>query len=308
MSRSLWRRLAVVTSVAASAAVPVASQQFRATVELVHIPVVVSDRSGQVVAGLTLEDFDVFEDGRPQKVAYFAEGAVNDALPLRLGLLLDSSESMELDLKAASNAAVRFVDQLVEARDVTFVEFATGIQLSRFSPQSFPMLFERIRDRQSGGSTALYDALFRYVNSTFDRTGQHVVLLHTDGGDSTSSRTFGDLQKLLRTANVLVYVVGYLEHQSGSARIAQQMRVTQIARETGGEAFFPGSPSDIDGIYDRIRAEIAGRYTLGYVPSGSRADGRFHKVEVRLTDARRRSLKVRARSGYLIPAVTDGRR
>ena len=307
MPRGRWRPLAIVSCVAVCAAAPMARQQFRAAVEVVNVPVVVSDRSGRVVTDLTIEDFVVLEDGKPQALTYFSRGSAEDGPPLRLGLLLDASESMEQDLKAASSAAVRFVGEMPDARDVTFVEFATGIRLSRFSPPSYPMLFERIRDRHAGGSTALYDALYRYVGSTFERSGQHVVLMHTDGGDSTSSRTFGDLQTLLRSANVLVYVIGYLENQSTSVRAAQQMRVTQIARETGGEAYFPGSAEDLGRAYEKIRAEIAGRYTLGYVPAAVRADGRFHRVEVKLADPGRRDLRVRARSGYLVPAA-DGRR
>jgi Ca-activated chloride channel family protein len=308
MPHSRWSPLAIVSCVTVCAAAPLARQQFRATVEVVNVPVVVSDRSGRVVTDLTIEDFVVAEDGKPQTLTYFSQGSPDDAPPLRLGLLLDASESMEQDLKAASNAAVRFVDQMEDARDVTFVEFATGIRLSRFSPSSYPMLYERIRERHAGGSTALYDALYRYVGSTFERSGQHVVLVHTDGGDSTSSRTFGDLQTLLRASNVLIYVIGYLENQSTGVRAAQQMRVTQIARETGGEAYFPGSPEDVDRVYEKIRAEIAGRYTLGYVPAAVRADGRFHRVEVKLADPQRRNLRVRARSGYLVPSAADSRR
>ena len=208
---------------------------------------------------------------------------------------------------AASNAAVQFVDEVDEAEDVTFVDFDSGIRLSRFSPSSYPMLFERIRDRRAGGGTALYDALFRYVDSTFERSGQHVVLVHSDGGDSTSSRSFGDLQRLLRTANVLVYSIGYLANQSSGQRMSQQMRMTQIARETGGEAYFPSSRDEIDRIYEKIRAEIAGRYSLAYAPADGRADGKFRRVAVRLAASAPRDLKVRARSGYMGPQAAGGR-
>ncbi|MEZ5320353.1 MAG: VWA domain-containing protein [Vicinamibacterales bacterium] len=304
------RRVAVAAILAAVCAAPLAGQQFRAGVDLVHLPVTVLDHEGKPVGGLTAEDFEVLEDGRRQEVAYFlaGSGTVERTLPLHLGLLLDASESMERDLRTASNAAVRFIDQLPEADDVTFVDFDTGIRISRFSPASYPMLFERIRDRQAGGGTALYDALFRYVISTFDRPGQHVILLHSDGGDSTSERTFGDLQKLLREADVVVYAVGYIQNQMRSSQLAQQMRMTQIARETGGDAYFPSSADDIDAVYERIRSEIASRYTLGYVPTNPHvADGRFHKVEVRLTRDAPDGARVRTRSGYLVPARPGGR-
>jgi VWFA-related protein len=284
-----------------------AEQQFRSRVDLVQLPVVVTARDGSVVQGLTADDFEVLEDGVPQTIAAFVEGAPGRELPLRLGLLLDSSESMERDLRSAANAAIRFVTALEEATDVTFVDFSTSVNLGRFSPASYPQLFQRMRSGHAGGGTSLYDALGIYVQRSLDRTGQHIVLLHTDGGDSTSSMTFGKLRDLLRLGNVIVYAVGYMEHQSSADRMAQQMRVSQIARETGGEAYFPQTREDIDEAYSKILGEIAARYTIGYQPAHSRLDGSYHEVDVRLRRADLDGARIRTRSGYLAPAAS-GRR
>ena len=113
--------------------------------------------------GLKADDFDVLEEGKPQKIAYFAEGAPGEALPLHLGLLLDTSGSMERDLREAANAAIQFVDALDEAVDVTFLDFDSSVRVGRFQPPSYPRLFERIRERKAGGMTALYDALGVYL-------------------------------------------------------------------------------------------------------------------------------------------------
>jgi Ca-activated chloride channel family protein len=286
--------LAAVTALAR----PAGQQQFRASIDVVHLPVVVTGRAGGVVTGLSASDFTVFEDGRPQAITSFAAGAPGDALPLYLGLLLDSSTSMDRDLKVAANAAVRFIDALEEAVDVTFIDFDTSVRLGRFSPPSYPHLFARIRSGRAEGYTALYDALAVYLQSAMTRAGQHVVLLHTDGGDSASRMSISQLHDLLRMGNSIVYVVGYLEHQPGSARVAQQMRMSQIARETGGDAFFPGSARDIDEAYAKILAEVAGRYTIGYVSPKTTEDGQFRKVEVKLTRTDIRGAKVRTRTGY----------
>ena len=274
------------------------AQQFRVSVELVRLPVVVTGRDGAVAQGLTVSDFAVFEDGQPQEITHFAAGAPGEALPLYLGLLLDSSQSMEQDLRAAANAAVKFVDALEEAVDVTFIDFDTDIRLGRFSPQSYPHLFERIRQGSAKGYTRLNDALAAYLTSAFSRPGQHVVLLHTDGGDSASRTNPSQLNDLLRTGDTIVYIVGYLDNQSATVRVSQQMRMSQIARETGGEAYFPSTPKDIERAYEKILAEIAGRYTLGYVSSNKQSDGKFRKVDVRLSRNDLKGAKVRTRTGY----------
>lgn len=292
-------RLALVFCLCAAAGVLTAGQQFRAAVDLVHLPVMVAVRAGEPVRGLKAEDFQVLEDGTPQKIAFFAEGDPGDTLPLHLGLLLDTSESMASDLSNAANAAVQFIGALDETADVTFIDFDTTVRVARFSPPSYPMLFERIRARKAGGMTALYDAIAVYLEGAVNRDGQHVLIVYTDGGDSTSSISWPKLDQLLRlSGNVIVYGIGYLDHQSASSRNEQQMRITQIASETGGNAFFPSSPKEIQTIYRKILDELLSRYTLGYVSSNGRADGKFRKLQVKVVRQDVKGAKVRTRPGY----------
>jgi Ca-activated chloride channel family protein len=281
---------------------PIAARQaFHGAVDIVRVPVVVLAKDGAPVRGLTSGDFEVLENGRPQTLVAFAEGRPGPDVPLHLGLMLDRSESMELDLKATSDAAVRFVDALDEAVDVTLVEFETTVQVSRFSPASYPQLFARVRHPTLGRFTALYDAIGRYVETTRDRTGQHVLVIYTDGGDSARGMTAGEAQRLLRGGDVMVYVLGYVDTLPSSERLRQQSLLLQLARETGGEAYFPSSARDVTAIYARIRAEIDGRYTLGYVSTDSARDGRFRKIDVRLRTPLAPGTHVRTRSGYLAP-------
>jgi Ca-activated chloride channel family protein len=272
-------------------------QTFRSAVDVVHLPVVVLDRAGAPVRGLTVDDFDVREGGVTQTISSFAEGPPGPSVPLHLGLMLDKSESMERDSREAATAVIRFVEAVEEARDVTFVEFESSIRLARFEPPSFPQLFTRIRDRGRGRMTALYDAMGHYAASVYERPGQHLLVLYTDGGD-TSSRL--SISHTLRLGNVMLYVIGYLEGAPASERAKYRGQLSDLARETGGEAFYPSGAKDTARFYEQIEAEIAGRYTLGYVRSGTPGRSGFQRVEVTL----RRPLPgttVRARRGYVVP-------
>ena len=299
--RLAWRIAVTITGLVSLAAAS-GAQQFRAGVDLVRLPVVVTGRDGLLVRGLTADAFEVREDGVPQKVVAFAEGAPGDAVPLHLGLLLDSSGSMEKDLRDATNAAVQFVIALEEAADVTFVDFDTTIRIGRFEPSNYERLFERIRSPKAEGFTALYDAIASYLRGAAERGGQHVLLIYTDGIDSRSRVTYSQLLEQLRADNVMVYTLGYLQNQLSRERIEGEMKLTAIARQTGGEAFFPASVKDLTKMYARILDELGSRYTLGYVSTNPRIDGKFRKVQVRLTSPEHRAAKVRTREGYVARA------
>ena len=274
---------------------------FRAGVDIVNFPVMVVDRQGKPVTGLKADDFEILENGKQQQLKYFSMGTPDGAPPLHLGLLLDTSGSMADDLKDARSAAVTFVNALDGAKDFTFVDFDTQVHVARFEAADYARLVERIRARGAEGMTALYDAIGVYLDGAQRQDGQKVLVLYTDGGDTTSSLSFKDLLDLVKASDVTVYAVGYMQHQSGSSRLQQRADLERLAAMTGGQAYFPGSAKDLDGVFDKIRAELAARYSLGYVSSDARADGAWRDVEIKLLRPDLKGVKLRTRSGYFAP-------
>jgi Ca-activated chloride channel homolog len=294
-------RTALVLAFSLAVALEAGQQTFRTATNVVSLPATVVGRGDVLIHGLTIDDFEVLEDGKPQKLTLFTEGAPGPEIPLHLGLLLDTSESMDKNLAAASTAVIRFVNALDEAVDVTFVDFSAEVRVSKFDPPSYPQLFERVRANKAKGSTALYDAASLYLSAAHGQDGQKVLLLYSDGVDSTSSTGYGKTVEMLRRSNVMVYSIGYVEQLGSSLRSLGQVRLNDMAHQTGGESFYPLGRDALDKAYERILDEIKSRYTLGYVSTNQAADGKWRKLEVRATGAKAKGAKVRTRPGYFAP-------
>jgi Ca-activated chloride channel homolog len=296
------RRTIITACLCLAAGFTLRAQQptFRTAVDLVHFGVTVVDKQGKPVTGLTAEDFQIVENGKPQTLKYFSAGSPEEAPPLHLGLLLDTSGSMSGDIKDARSAAVKFVNALDHAADVTLVDFDTEVRVARFGPNDYPRLVERIRGRKPDGWTALYDAIGVYLNGAQTQDGQKVLILYTDGGDTRSSLSFYDMLNLCKASDVTVYAVGYMEHQ-GSSRIQQRNELERIATTTGGQAYFPGVAKDLDGVFEKIEQELAARYSLGYVSTDLRTDGAWRGVEIKLVRPQLKGVKLRTRTGYYAP-------
>jgi VWFA-related protein len=271
-----------------------AQQVFRAGVDLTTFGVTVTDRKGTIVTGLTQDDFEIIEDGKPQAIRYFARGEGETSPEMHLGLMLDASGSMQNDMKLAQSAAIKFLNMLPAAEDITLVDFDTQVRITRYPQRDFARLVERIRQRKPQGWTALYDALGTYLDGAGELDGRKVMVMYTDGGDTRSALTFGDTMDLLKASQITVYAIGLVEH-TGSARTQLQMTLRQIAEATGGQAFFPSAMNDVESAYEKVLAEIKGQYHLGYVSTNTTTDGAWRKVDIKL---KRDDLRVRARKGY----------
>jgi Ca-activated chloride channel family protein len=305
------RRTAVLglaaAGVAAALTTAVAQQRFKAAVDLVHFSVVLTDKQGVPITGLTAEDFEIVEEGKAQRITYFSQGDpedgdnLGDVLPLHIGLTIDVSGSMERDIRDVRTAVIKFLNANDSAIDFTLVDFDTEVRVVRSGAEGIDHLIERIRRRKTDGWTALFDAVGVYLQSVGPLDGQKIMLLYTDGGDTRSELTFSDLLGLLKGSDVTVYAVGYLENQSSSARLQAQSQLQRMAMITGGQAFFPSNIKELDKIYEKIQREIAARYSLGYLSTDTRADGAWRKVEIKVKRPDLKGAKLRTRTGYFAP-------
>ena len=297
------RRTAVFLAISvASAGLAVSAQRvFRAGVDLVHFGVVVTDKHGVPVLGLKAEDFVIIEEGTPQTLQFFAGGEPVSAPPLHLGFMIDNSGSMVKDIADVRTAAIKFLNTVENIIDVTLTDFDTEVRVARFGPDDYPRLIERIRSRKPDGYTALYDALGVYLNGAASLTGDKILVLYTDGGDTRSAISQTELLDLLKISDVTVYSIGYLEHQ-GSGRRDQQQILTRFAAATGGQAFFPTSVRELDRMYEKILGEISARYSLGYISSNKVMDGSWRGVKIRLKNRPDlKGVRIRTRAGYYAP-------
>jgi VWFA-related protein len=276
---------------------------FRSGVDLVNLGVTVVDRQGTLVTNLGPDDFEVVEQGQRQRVELFVRGSDRGDTrpPLHIGLLLDTSGSMAEDLSFALGAAVKFLKTVDWAEDMTLVDFDTEVRVTRFGLADFPRLVERVRSRKSDGMTALYDAIGIYLDGASTINGEKILVLYTDGGNNTSSMSYGDVLTALKASDVTLYVIGFLEHQSASERNELRLRLLQLAEAAGGLAFFPMSVKQLDEMYDKIRQEIDARYLLGYTSSDARQDGAWRSVDVRLKRPELKGARIRTRKGYFAP-------
>lgn len=295
----------VVSAMAPAPSARSAGQQapvFRGGVDLVQMGVTVVDRRGVPVTGLTVTDFEIYEDGRKQTIQYFATGDARTGgtdTEMHLGLLLDVSESMAESVRFTRTASIKFLNTLVDATDVTLVDFDTEVRVARYGQSDFARLVERIRQQKARGSTALYDAIGVYLDGAAGQDGRKVMLLYTDGGDTRSALGLSDLLDLLKASDVTVYAIGALEGQSMSVHGGLRMVLQQITEATGGLAFFPADVKELDRVYERVVTEIRAQYTLGYLSTNQRADGAWRKVEIKLRAPS--GHRVRSRKGYYAP-------
>jgi Ca-activated chloride channel family protein len=288
-----------------------ASEQpvFPVDLDVINLTVTVHDKEGQLVPDLTSEDFLVYEDGRQQKISVFGRATEpegdqdanrRERLALDLGLLLDTSESMLKELKLSKEAALRFLDAVPRARDLLTIFFDQDIRISRYDSENQQGLIERIVEAKGGGNTALYDAVAVYLSRVEDSKGRKVLVLFTDGEDSTSALGLAEVLDLVRSSSVTIYSIAFSGgFPIGSNRaISAKSFLARLSELTGGAVFTPRTGKDLPDIYDKILSELGSQYVLGFSSDNLKRDGKLRKLRVAV---KRPGLSIRHRLSYFAP-------
>ena len=268
----------------------------RAGIDLVQFDIVVTDRRGAIVRGLTADDFEVVENGKRQTVSVFAGGSDERSPDLHIGILLDLSSSMAGRLPLLRDTTIEVLNRLPEAIDYTLVEVGNDARRSRFTRRDFAALVERVRrlERNESASTALWDGLRSYLVEAAGQPGRHALVAFTDGADTASRATFEQVLRAIRGSGVTVFAVDF----SGVRSSMQALRLRRLSDETGGLTMFPYGRNQIEEVHRRIVSEVRSRYSLGYVSTDAAKDGRWRAVKIRLVRPEHTNLDVRAKEGY----------
>ena len=276
---------------------------FEVELDVVNVTVTVRDEDGNLVSDLEAGDFVVKEDGREQALEVFAPAAdpeEREELVLNLGMLFDTSSSMRENLELSQRSAIRFLDSIPRARDLILIFFDRDIRISRYSSENQQGIFERILETEGEGFTALYDSIAVYVSRVMGTPGRKVLVLFTDGDDTTSSTSRAEVVQLVRSTNVTIYPIAFTGDRRSGSRIEVTARafLGELARSSGGKVFRPLAYRELADIYNRILDELNGQYVLGYVSDNPERDGKYRRLEVQL---RRDDLRLRHRPGYNAP-------
>ncbi len=276
---------------------------FEAGVDIIRLNVSVSAR-GSFVTGIKPEEFQIFEDGIPQDLAQF----VHERLPISLTLLIDCSASMQDKLPWARDAAVQFVRSLRDDDQAQVSQFnERSVRLEEFTSDK-KRLESAIARTEASGATALHNAMYVALKELSSRRKpgdlrRQAIVLLSDGEDTSSLVTDEQVIELARQTEIAVYAVSLQSKHplgdDGRAFSQATYLLSTLARESGGQVYFPSSSSELDKVYGQIEEELRTQYSLGYISSNIKRDGAWRRIVVRIPG--REGVQIRHKIGYFAP-------
>jgi Ca-activated chloride channel family protein len=265
-------------------------------VDVVSVTAVVFDKSGKPVRGLGTKDVELFENGVKQEVSYFREasslGDEADRVPLSVVLVLDTSGSMNENIRFLREAVINFVYKLEEVDTALVVSFNESVKGSAEFTGDIDRLERFVEGLQAWGGTSLYDAIHYSLGRIKDQPGRKAIIVFSDGADTTSSMRDKEVVDYARAVEATVYSIGF----KGSGLMASSPRgfLRKIATETGGQFFAPDKVGELIQVFSEISNELKNHYLLAYTPARA-ADGSWREIVLKVN---RPDAEVRVRKGY----------
>ncbi len=287
----------------AATATVVARQQgrIRSGIELVSLNVTVTE-GAKYVSDLTINDFEVYEDGAKQAVTFFSR----EQQPIALAILLDTSNSMEDKLATAQEAAIGFARRMKKEDAIEVIEFNSQVRIPQAFTNDITALERAIRQTTVNGSTSLYNAIYvslkelkkERARSAEEIRRQAIVVL-SDGDDTSSLVEYDEVLDLAKRSETAIYAIGLRQQDSGRPRFKEaEFVLRQLSQETGGRVYFPSSVTELPKIYEQISEELSNQYSLAYSSKNPLRNGVWRRIVVRVT---RPGLTTRTRQGYFGP-------
>jgi Ca-activated chloride channel family protein len=277
---------------------------FGVGIEIINLNLSVTDGRNRYITDLTDKDFAVFEDGIRQELSLFT----HENLPISMAVLVDTSASMQEKLPQAKAAATRFVKTLRPQDAAQIVQFNDRSTTLQDFTADQALLETAIKKLEAAGPTALYNSMYVALKdlSKQKKTGElrrRALVLLSDGEDTASLVSDEQVTELARKSEISIYAISLRPSRNqdrGRMAFSQAEHIlTTLTRETGGQVFFPESLGELETVYDRIAEELRTQYSLGYVSSNARRDGKWRRIVVRTPD--RAGLQVRHKLGYYAP-------
>jgi Ca-activated chloride channel family protein len=269
-------------------------------VNLVNVLFTVTDKKNRLALNLTKDDFKVFEDKKPQRITFFSR---ETQLPLRIGILIDTSNSIRERLRFEQEAAIDFLNTTITpGKDLAFVVgFDVTPQLVQDYTDDVNKLADAIRNLQAGGGTGLYDAIYFASKEKMlyfpppEPYLRRVMVVVSDGRDNQSEHTRDEALAMAQRGEVTIFAIS--TNRTGIASQGDKV-LKYLAQETGGQAFFPFAATDVSDDFRQIARELRSQYSLAYTSTNTAHDGTFRKIAVDTTE---KGYHVRAKAGYWAP-------
>ncbi len=278
--------------------------QTRITLDVTRVNMLftVTDKKGRFITNLGKDDFEVVENKKAQNIVEFA---AETELPLRLAILIDTSNSIRERFRFEQEAAIEFINSVIRPRQdkALIVSFDTSAQLVADLIDDTDKLAKSIRDLRPGGGTSLYDAIFFACRDKLQldqprHKFRRAIIVVSDGDDNQSRFTRDQALEMAQKADVVIYAIS--TNISRTETDGDKV-LRYFTSETGGQAFFPFKVEDLEQSFENIANELRHQYNVFYRPEPLKTDGLYHPVTLRVKN--RRDLVVRARKGYYAPKM-----